>query len=226
MPNRLLLSLLLTVSFFSLSSQNGDIIKEETIHFKRDKPWKKVSPKKADFTKTTTEYESGMRVIEKLRLSDNQIVHKESYLNNKPTGNWLSYSESQGLIEYKADSLPLCEEQEKSNKPQNEVDSILAQRSLPIYKETTTDFFEAIVTKVRYPSYAKDMGISGTVFLGFKVDSIGYVKDVCIKRSAHWSLDLEAFRVINLLDKFKIPAKEKGQPIETQMTVPVKFNLR
>tara|TARA_B100001063_G_scaffold247044_1_gene289717 strand:- start:63926 stop:64303 length:378 start_codon:yes stop_codon:yes gene_type:complete len=117
-----------------------------------------------------------------------------------------------------------CEEdnQTKKGEPLDSTD----EHQGPIYNETEYDFFNVIVQSTRYPAYAADKGVSGTVFLKFKVDTIGMVKDICIVRGVHWSLDAEAYRVVNLLQRFNQAAIKNGVVEETIMNVPIKFNLR
>lgn len=57
----------------------------------------------------------------------------------------------------------------------------------------------------------------------FKIDSLGYVKDIKV-RAPHSKLEEEAKRVIQLLSQF-IPAKHKGKPVKIVYTLPIIFQV-
>lgn len=76
----------------------------------------------------------------------------------------------------------------------------------------------------KYPEEAKELGLSGKVFVQFVVDVNGNVKDVTIIKGIHPLLDNEAKRVIESIPRF-IPARTNGQNISSIKTLPITFYL-
>ena len=77
---------------------------------------------------------------------------------------------------------------------------------------------------VKYPEDCKKEGIQGRVIAQFIIDKDGSVKDVKIVRGVHPSLDKEAIRVIEAMQKWT-PGKVKGEPVKCQYTLPIAFKI-
>jgi TonB family protein len=73
----------------------------------------------------------------------------------------------------------------------------------------------------QYPTTGEN--VSGKVYVGFTVDTLGNVKDIEIKRGITKSTDEEAMRIVKLL-KF-IPGSLNGKPIENKMIVSIDFSI-
>lgn len=85
--------------------------------------------------------------------------------------------------------------------------------------------FEKFLTEnLRYPSSARQSGISGTVYVTFVIDTDGKVKDARVLRGVHSSVDEEALRVIRIMPEW-IPGKQRGKAVKVQFTMPVRFTL-
>lgn len=221
----LLLPILFFIALFSVAqNQESEPISQEVKYYKKFLH-KETSPSKAKFKVINSEYENNIHREEKIRLADNQTIYSRFYTNNKPTGLWHEFTERDGVIEVDYNQSIYCEEDNQATKKGEPLDSTNEYQG-PIYNETKTDFYNVIAKSTRYPFYALDRGISGNVFMKFKVDTIGMVKDVCIIQGVHWSLDTEAYRVIHLLNRFNQAAIKNGEVEETILNVPIKFNLR
>lgn len=77
---------------------------------------------------------------------------------------------------------------------------------------------------ILYPQVAKESGISGTVYVGFVVDSRGKVTEAKILRGIGGGCDEEALRVIKLMPSWH-PGKQAGKPVRVQFTMPIRFTL-
>jgi protein TonB len=77
---------------------------------------------------------------------------------------------------------------------------------------------------MKYPSYAQDNGIRGTVLVGFVVNKDGSVVEPKILKSVDPSLDKEALRMLSLMPKW-IPGKQRGKPVRVRYQVPIRFVL-
>lgn len=65
--------------------------------------------------------------------------------------------------------------------------------------------------------------VSGRVYVGFVVDTLGNVKDIEVKRGITSSTDEEAIRVVKLM-KFN-PGTREGKPVEMNMVIPISFTI-
>lgn len=76
-----------------------------------------------------------------------------------------------------------------------------------------------------YPEMARQMGISGKVYVNFVIEKNGKVSNVVVARGVDDSLDKEAVRLVKMLPKFT-PAKQRGKPVRMSYTVPINFRLQ
>lgn len=81
-----------------------------------------------------------------------------------------------------------------------------------------------IAQNTKYPDIAKDMGISGKVFIGFVIDKKGQVTKVKVLRGVDPYLDAEALRVVKSMPDWK-PGKQRGKAVPVQYQIPIKFTL-
>ena len=96
----------------------------------------------------------------------------------------------------------------------------------PTFKGGSPNDFALWVTKhVKYPKYAKETGIEGTVKVHFVIDKKGKISEAHVHEGVHPALDQEAVRVVLKSPKWK-PAKKDGRPVKVSYTIPVVFNFR
>lgn len=77
---------------------------------------------------------------------------------------------------------------------------------------------------MKYPTYAQDNGIRGTVLVGFVVNKDGSVVEPKIIKGVDKSLDNEALRMISLMPKWS-PGKQHNKPVRVRYQVPIRFVL-
>jgi protein TonB len=75
----------------------------------------------------------------------------------------------------------------------------------------------------QYPFEMKRQGISGSVRLGFIVDSTGTVRDPYVVESSHREFEQPAIQAIQKW-KFR-PGKRGGRAVNTRMELPLVFNI-
>ena len=75
-----------------------------------------------------------------------------------------------------------------------------------------------------YPQKAHDKGISGKVTVKFIIDKTGKIKNISVIKSIDKELDAEAKRVVKTMPAW-IPGKQKGEPVNVQMVLPINFKL-
>jgi periplasmic protein TonB len=104
--------------------------------------------------------------------------------------------------------------------------------------------FKFLAMNVRYPAFARENAIEGTIYVGFVVDEKGSIVDVTVKGSKlfqgfydkkkkKWiltdvksdeSLNTESVRVVQAMPKWK-PGSMKGKKVRVAYTLPVKYKL-
>ena len=93
----------------------------------------------------------------------------------------------------------------------------------PTFKGGSPNDFALWVAKhVKYPKYAKEIGIEGTVKVHFVIDKKGKISEAHVHEGVHPALDQEAVRVVLKSPKWK-PAKKDGRPVKVSYTIPVMF---
>lgn len=205
------------------SQDSARVIKKKIEYYKKN--YQKVkSPRKADFTLTTYELEGGIRQEEKVLLVSNQLIYRRFYKDEIGVGVWKEYSKEYGLLDIKTSPLPYCTDSLES-KDSSKTDSIQKDCIYPRYNDVKDGLFHDIAINTRYPAYARDNRISGDVYMQFEVDTLGYVKDICIIKGVHPVLDLEAYRAVQLLHRFKYPGIQDGEVKSITLTLPIRYTI-
>lgn len=99
------------------------------------------------------------------------------------------------------------------------------QREIPAeYRGGITAMYKFLQRTVKYPVYAKRMGIQGRVFAQFIVGTDGTLTDIKIIKGVSETLDHEAMRVIKAMPPWK-PGVLRGLPVKCQFVLPISFKL-
>ncbi|UCS93206.1 energy transducer TonB [Echinicola marina] len=77
---------------------------------------------------------------------------------------------------------------------------------------------------LKYPTQARRMGIEGTVYVVFVVNTDGSIQDVGILRGIGGGCDEEAMRVVKNAPAWE-PGKQRGRPVRVKMRLPIRFKL-
>jgi protein TonB len=79
-------------------------------------------------------------------------------------------------------------------------------------------------SNLKYPTQARRMGIEGTVYVVFVVNTDGSIQDVEILRGIGGGCDEEAMRVVAAAPNWE-PGKQRGKPVRVKMRLPIRFKL-
>ena len=96
---------------------------------------------------------------------------------------------------------------------------------MPEFPGGDKGFHQYIADNIKYPAEAKEMGISGMVYVNFIVEPDGSVSDIRVLRGIGGGCDEEAVRVVESMPKFK-PGIQDGEAVRVSYTVPVLFKLQ
>lgn len=77
---------------------------------------------------------------------------------------------------------------------------------------------------LNYPVNAKELGIMGTVYVGFVVEPNGSISNVKLLRGIGGGCDEEAIRVVSGMPRWN-PGKQRSIAVRVQFTLPVRFVL-
>lgn len=94
-----------------------------------------------------------------------------------------------------------------------------------LYPPTCEALDPHLTANIRYPDICREMGIEGTVYVEFIVDTKGNYRDVKVLKGPHPALNKEALRVMSTMPKWTPAKDDKGELVEFIMRKPIKFQL-
>jgi periplasmic protein TonB len=95
---------------------------------------------------------------------------------------------------------------------------------MPRYEGGLQAMTKFIQKRLKYPNSARQIGMEGTVFVRFVIDTDGAVKDVEVIKGIYGDCDREAARVIALLAEWK-PGMHNHLPVSVRMVLPINFKI-
>jgi protein TonB len=122
------------------------------------------------------------------------------------------------VAEFTPETAPVDVQQEEE-----ETDQIfLVVESEAEFKGGRTALVKFVSENLKYPNQARRMGIEGKVFLSAVIEKDGSVTNVQVLKGIGAGCDEEAMRVVSKLPNW-IPAKQRGRPVRSRITVPIVF---
>jgi len=162
--------------------------------------------------------------IEELEIVEDDTVIAETIFESTET------NESEVVSEYQVasvDDVVVTEVEEDIEVPFSVIENI------PVFpgcegltehakKECFQDkMLEHVHDNFNYPDRALELGISGKVYVMFKIDKNGKVSGIQT-RGPDNMLEEEAFRIIDKLPKMT-PGKQRGRPVSVPYSIPINF---
>jgi len=96
---------------------------------------------------------------------------------------------------------------------------------MPEYIGGQENMMKFLSTEIKYPVKCRDQKIEGSVVLKFVIDKNGRIKDIVnLKKDTDNLLVQEAMRVLKIMPNWE-PGKNNGQPVNTEMVLPIQFQL-
>ena len=81
-----------------------------------------------------------------------------------------------------------------------------------------------LTNHIKYPAEAREMGIQGTVYLSFVVETDGSITNISVLRPVGGNCEEEAIRVLRSMPNW-LPGKQNGNAVRVRLNLPVKFTL-
>jgi periplasmic protein TonB len=123
--------------------------------------------------------------------------------------------------------LILANQVEKIEIPEEKTDPIPVSQvpHKPIFPGGDAAMLKFFADNMRYPALAKELNISGKVFVYFVVGTDGRVCDVGIVKSLDPEIDKEAVRVVSMLPTWT-PGRKGEKPVPVSFIIPINFKLK
>ncbi len=95
---------------------------------------------------------------------------------------------------------------------------------MPVFKGYMKGLEKYLKEQLHYPPAAAARQITGTVFIGFTVQSDGSVAHARVLKGIGYGCDEEALRVVRAMPAWE-PALQSGRPIPMPYSLPIRFRL-
>ena len=96
---------------------------------------------------------------------------------------------------------------------------------MPNFIGGETERLKFLKDNIVYPSRDSEIGIQGTVYIQFVVDSKGNITDAKVVRGIGGDCDEEALRVVKAMPKWH-PGKQNGKAVHVLFTMPISFKIQ
>ncbi len=103
--------------------------------------------------------------------------------------------------------------------------SVWAIQQEPEFPGGKQALLQYLANNIKYTPQAREMNVSGKVFISFVVDKEGKVIDADIIRGIGAGLDQVALNAVNAMPKWK-PGKANGNPVSVRYALPVTFTIK
>ena len=95
---------------------------------------------------------------------------------------------------------------------------------MPEFPGGQVEMIKFLSKNINYPTVALEQGVQGSIYVQFVIWKDGSVREVKVLRGVGSSLDNEAIRVIKMMPNWE-PGTQRGIPVNTRYTLPIKFKL-
>ncbi len=223
-------------AIFSVSLKNGDIIRKR-IHLLPEVGSLKLSvfPPEAECTLSKGDKEisrwKGMKYFSSLPVGRYTI--KLTYKKESDQEDIYIYADQTTEKEFRLnsdqvftatidDKEPEAAYEEVNKQPKEEVFTFVEE--FPSYPGGDGALYGFLAQNIQYPEIAKRAGVEGQVIVTFTVSKTGQISAPRVARGIGGGCDEEALRVLMMMPRWN-PGKQNGQPVNVQVTVPIRFQL-
>lgn len=191
---------------------------------------KEVEERKAVFRKTVTHQDDGIVTEEVIHIPTQSVYSFKAHQGDKPVGVWKgkengkTWSVNFNDTSIYVQPLSVCDDKKQLGTNDSDSDDPSVGYVAPRSKDSSRSILWGIATDVVYPMLAKEWGITGVVYVSYKILADGSIADVYVVRGANLIIDKAAYKVIKDLKVF--PATLNGKPVETCVITPISFKLQ
>ncbi|MFM7683236.1 MAG: energy transducer TonB [Bacteroidota bacterium] len=94
----------------------------------------------------------------------------------------------------------------------------------PEFNGGVNEMMKFLKEHIKYPEYAREIGIEGKVYIQFIVFKDGHLSDFKVIKKVHPTLDREALEVVQKMPNW-VPGKNNGKSVNVVVVVPIVFKL-
>ena len=95
---------------------------------------------------------------------------------------------------------------------------------MPQYEGGLSAMARFLSSKMRYPAVARRMGVEGSVYVSFVINTDGSVIDAKVVKGISKECDAEALRVVSMMSHWSA-GRQGNVPVMVRMMLPIKFQL-
>jgi periplasmic protein TonB len=95
---------------------------------------------------------------------------------------------------------------------------------MPFPKQGYDEFYKFLSNEIKYPSEAREQGISGKVYVQFVVNKDGSLSNIEVVKGIGGGCDEEAARALSKSTKWT-PGSQRGREVSVRMILPINFKL-
>lgn len=111
------------------------------------------------------------------------------------------------------------------DEPTAKQETFITAEEMPIYPGGDVARQKFLAENIQYPQSAADIGLQGTVYVQFVVDSKGNITDVKVLRGIGGGCDEEAVRVLKMMPQW-FPGKQNGKTVRVLYNMAIGFKLQ
>lgn len=104
-------------------------------------------------------------------------------------------------------------------------DYVLVAEKEPEFQGGVDALYAYLRDHIKYPTVAKETGITGKVYVSFIVEKDGSITDLKLMRDIGGGCGQEALRVVRSMPKWT-PGKQQGRAVRVKFNLPISFNLQ
>ncbi len=101
---------------------------------------------------------------------------------------------------------------------------ILYPSQMPEFVGGNIAMMKWLGNNINYPKQALNVGVEGTVYVSFIINTDGSISDATIVRGIGFGCDEEAIRAISAMPKW-VPGKQNANAVRVKTTIPIKFQI-
>ncbi|HPT15548.1 MAG TPA: TonB family protein [Bacteroidales bacterium] len=120
---------------------------------------------------------------------------------------------------------PVLKPELTDEKPPVEDEIFINSEKMPEFPGGEKEMLRFIGEHIAYPREAREIGVSGIVYLTFVIEKDGSVSNVKVLRGIGSGCDEEAVRVISLMPKWS-PGMQRTKPVRVSFNMPIAFKLK
>ncbi len=179
-----------------------------------------------------TYYSRNVRNGEYRRFKRGQVLISGSYLEGKKVGAWTTFDLTGNILQVtnyglngEIEEIISDFEWNISSIEEDRNNGTVIVETKPVFDGGMSGWGRFLRNNLKYPVEAKRQGYQGDVFVDFIVLKSGVVVNPVVTRSPNQELSQEALRVMRRSPRW-LPGTLNGQPIDSEMTIRIRFSLK